>query len=119
MYRIPKDLDLAPAVGQFTTQIRVGQFDLQFTLGGVTFVVESEIDVFKGDVLVAHWEAGKWPDTGFYDIMNTSVLSWDILDDRNVAINFDNGLQMRIRNSSDQYETMRISFDGDPRLWII
>jgi hypothetical protein len=31
MYRIPSDLDLSPVVGEFTTQLRVGQFDLQFT----------------------------------------------------------------------------------------
>lgn len=33
MYRIPDGLDLSPAVGEFTTQVRVGQFDLQFTFG--------------------------------------------------------------------------------------
>jgi hypothetical protein len=29
MYGIPKELDLSSVVGEFTTQIRVGQFDLQ------------------------------------------------------------------------------------------
>jgi hypothetical protein len=33
MCRVPKDLDLSPVVGEFTTQVRVGQFDLQFTFG--------------------------------------------------------------------------------------
>ncbi len=50
MYRIPKDLDLSQIVGTFTTQLRVGQFDLQFTLGDphhqVTFAVQSAVNLF-------------------------------------------------------------------------
>jgi hypothetical protein len=41
MYRIAKELDLSSIVGQFTTQLRVGQFDLQFTLGRVKFGISS------------------------------------------------------------------------------
>ena len=41
MYGIPKELDLSPVLGEFTTQVRVGQFDLQFTFGSVSFAVQS------------------------------------------------------------------------------
>ena len=47
MYRIPKDLDLSPVVGEFTTQVRVGQFDLQFTFGSVNFAVQSPVNLFR------------------------------------------------------------------------
>ena len=59
MYRIPKDLDLSPVVGEFTTQLRVGQFDLQFTFGPVNFAVQSPVNIFRDGKLVAHWEEGK------------------------------------------------------------
>jgi hypothetical protein len=43
MYRIPLDLDLSSAVGQFTTQIAVGQFDLHFSFGRIRFTVFSDL----------------------------------------------------------------------------
>ena len=47
MYKIPKELDLSPVVGEFITQIRVGQFDLQFTFGPVNFAVGSPVNLFR------------------------------------------------------------------------
>jgi hypothetical protein len=44
MYTIPNDLAPSPVVGEFTTQVRVGQFDLQFT-----FQYESMQIWFKGN----------------------------------------------------------------------
>src|SRR5258705_13982313 len=82
MYRIPKELDLSPVVGEFTTQVRVGQFDLQFTFGSVSFAVQSPINVFRNGKLVAHWEEGKWPDPGFYEIMNSEVRRCEVVNDR-------------------------------------
>ena len=66
MYRIPKELDLSPVVGQFTTQLRVGQFDLQFTFGKVSFGIWSPVNLFRDGKLVAHWEEGKWPDAAIH-----------------------------------------------------
>ena len=54
MCRIPSDLDLSPAVGEFTTQVRVGQFDLQFTVGSVNIAVQSPVNIFRDGRLVAH-----------------------------------------------------------------
>ena len=53
MYRIPKELDLNPVVGEFTTQVRVGQFDLQFTFGTVNFAIQSPTSIFKDHKMVA------------------------------------------------------------------
>lgn len=119
MYRIPKELDLSPVVGEFTTQVRVGQFDVQFTFGDVNFAVQSPISLFREGKLFAYWEEGKWPDPGFYEIMNTEVTRCEVVGDRLVVIAFANGIEMHLEDSSDQYESMQISFKGDPTLWVI
>ncbi len=117
MYRIPTDLDLSGAVGQLTTQVRVGQFDLQFTFGSVNFAAQSPVKLLRNDELIATWEEGRWPDPGFYDIMNTSVSRCYVVDDRHIEIDFENGLTMRLVDDSDQYECLLITIDG--QLWVI
>jgi hypothetical protein len=119
MYRIPKELDLSPVVGEFTTQVRVGQFDVQFTFGKVNFAVQSPVKLFRGDKQVAYWEEGKWPDPGFYDIMNSEVKQCEIVNDRLIVLRFDNGIEMHLEDNSDQYESMQISFADNPTLWVI
>lgn len=119
MYRIPHNLDLSPVVGRFTTQVRVGQFDLQFTFGPVNFAVQSPVDLFRDGKLVAHWEEGRWPDPGFYDIMNTEIRRCEVVDDRLIVFEFENGITMHLVDSSDQYECMQISFEGQQSQWIV
>lgn len=119
MHRIPEDLDLSPAVGESTTQICVGQFELQFTFGPVCFVIWSPINIFRDGILIAHWEEGLWPDEDFYDIMNTEVTRCEVVNDRLIVFEFENGLKMHLEDSSDQYESMKITFEGDPTEWII
>jgi hypothetical protein len=119
MYRIPKELDLSPVVGEFTTQVRVGQFDMQFTFGDVNFSVTSPVDLFRAGQLVAHWEEGRWPEPGFFDIMNTDVTRCDVVNDRLIVIAFENGIEMHLVDNSDQYESMQIVFKGNPSPWII
>lgn len=119
MYRIPHDLDLSPVVGEFTTQIRVGQFDLQFTFGPVSFAVQSPVNLFRDGVLLAHWEEGRWPEPGFYEIMNTQVRRCEVASDRLIVFEFENGITMHLEDSSDQYECMQISMAGKPAQWII
>ena len=119
MYRIPKELDLSSVVGEFTTQVRVGQFDVQFTFGKVNFAVQSPVKLFCGGKQVAYWEEGKWPDPGFYDIMNTAVRQCEIVNDRLIVLQFDNGIEMHLEDNSDQYESMQIYFADNPTPWII
>jgi hypothetical protein len=119
MYRIPKNLDLSPVVGQFTTLIGVGQFDIQFTFGIVQFAVGSPVDLFRGNQVLGHWEGGKWPDAAFYDIMNTEVTSCEIKTDRLIIMRFANGIEMHLVDDSDQYECMQIYFKGYPNGYII
>jgi hypothetical protein len=119
MYRISKKLDLSPVVGEFTTQVRVGQFDLQFTFGPVNFAVQSPVELSRCGKVVGHWEEGKWPDPGFFDVMNSKVTRCEIVSDRLIVLEFENGLEMHLEDSSDQYECMEISFEGNPSSWII
>lgn len=119
MYRIPKDLDLSAVVGEFTTQVRVGQFDLQFTFGPVNFAVQSPVSLFQHGALVATWTEGKWPEPGFFDVMNSEVKRCEVVNDRLIVFEFENGLEMHLEDNSDQYESMQISIDGIPGQWII
>ncbi len=119
MYRIPKELDLSPIVGAITTQIRVGQFDLQFTFGPVSFTVQSPVNLYRDSKLLGRWEEGKWPAPEFYDIMNTEVVCCEVINERLIVFEFGNGMEMHLVDNSDQYESMTINFEGDPSPWII
>src|SRR5215510_11898400 len=99
MYRIPDELDLSPVVGEFTTQLRVGQFDLQFTLGPVSFAVQSPIRLFRDGEVIARWEEGRWPDPGFFDIMNVNIIRCTIPNDRLIVLEFENGITMHLEDS--------------------
>ena len=119
MYRIPKELNLSAVVGEFTTQLRVGQFDLQFTFGRVNFAVQSPVNLFRENKSIGRWEEGKWPEPAFYEIMNVAVKHCNIVNDRLIVFEFENGIKMHLEDSSDQYESMQITFEGDPLIWII
>src|SRR3954453_23085130 len=100
MYRIPKDLNLSPVVGEFTTQVRVGQFDLQFTFGSVNFAIQSPVNLFRNGNMLDHLEEGRWPDPGFYDIMNEEVRRCEVVNDCRIVIEFDNGIEMHLEDNS-------------------
>jgi hypothetical protein len=119
MYRIPRDLDLSKVIGEFTTQICIGAYDIQFSLGDVHFAIHSEIKLAKNEKQVAIWEEGGWPSSEFYKILNVVVDSYDIPNDREIVINFRNGYSLHIYDNSDQYESMQISIKGEKYVVII
>lgn len=116
MYGVPVDLDLSAAIGEFTTQIRVGQYDLQFTFGPVNFAAQSQVSVLEGERVVARWSEGRWPDAGFFDVMNTAVVGWTVGPSL-IVLDFENGLSLRFVDDSEQYETMHVRIGDD--LWVI
>src|SRR5262249_9165661 len=83
-----------------------------FTIGPVSFLVQSPVNLFRDGELIAHWEEGRWPDAGFYDIMNVNVRVCEVPNDRLIVIEFGNGIAMHLADSSDQYECMQIYFKG-------
>ena len=119
MYRIPKDLDLSKIVGQFTTQVRVGQFDLQFSFGEVHFAVQSHVDLVRNGEVIGKWQEGEWPTPEFFGIMNAEVVRYEIPNDRTIEIHLENGIEIHLTDDSDQFECMQISIQGDPDQWII
>jgi hypothetical protein len=77
------------------------------------------VNLFRDGKLVAHWEEGKWPDPGFYEIMNAEVSRCEVVNDRLIVFEFVNGLEMHLEDNSDQYESLQVSFEGDSSSWII
>ena len=108
MYGIPSDLNYASMIGEFTTQVGVGQFDIQFTIGDFRFIIQSPIHLFKDGIPVGGWDGASWPDTAFYDLMNVAVASVDLPNDKTMRISFENGLVAELADDSDKYETMQI-----------
>ena len=108
MYGFPQDLDLTPLVGQFTTQLCVGQFDLQFTLGDYRFVVQGGMDLFREGVLVASYRADSWPDPEFYNLMNVDVSAAYFRDSKTLTIVFGSGIEAHVLDTSDRYESCQI-----------
>ena len=119
MHGIPKELDLSPVVGQFTTQVCVGQFDLQFTFGDVTFAIQSPVNLFRDGKLVALWQEVQWPEAGFYEIMNTEVTRCEMVHNRLIIFKFANGIEMHLIVDSDQYESIQIYIKGLSSPYII
>jgi len=111
---VPLDLDLSAIVGQFTTQIRVGQSDVQFTFGPVNFAIQSPVRLVRNGEVIGRWVEGSWPDSGFFDTMNVSVSRWEIPNDRTILIHLENGIEIHLTDDSDSYECMQISTEGSP-----
>jgi hypothetical protein len=114
MYGFPADLDLSPIIGEFTTQLCVGQFDLSFSLGQFRFVVYSRIELRRNAESIATWDSVSWPPSEFYNLMNTRVVTAEISGGRALVLAFENGLEAHLTDDSDQYETMQIIVGTDP-----
>ena len=114
MYGIPSDLNYASMIGEFTTQVCVGQFDLQLTLGDFRFIIQSSVDIFKDGIRVGGWDGASWPDAVFYDLMNVAVTGVDLTNDKTMHISFENGLVAQLIDDSDKYESMQIIVGKSP-----
>jgi len=120
MYGFPLDLDLSRLVGQFTTQFCVGAFDLQFSLGDFRFIVQGGLDLYRDGIVVATYRADAWPSHEFYSLLNTEVLSAFFPDDKTLVISFTNGLEARLLETSDQYESCQILVGkNNPTVYIV
>jgi len=101
-------------VGAFTTQICVGQFDVQLTLGDFRFVLQSPIRVLKSGVDIGGWEPSKWPDAAFYDLMNVEVTGSSFKDHETLSIQFEGGLELLLREDPGPHESMQIIVGKNP-----
>jgi hypothetical protein len=119
MYRVPLDLDLSGIVGNLATQLRVGQFDLQFTIGPVDFSIQSPVNLVKDGEVIGTWQESRWPDASFLELMNACVVRWEIPNDRTILIYLENGIEIHLSDDSDTYECIQISVEGAPTLVVI
>jgi len=112
MYRVPPDLDLEPILGDFSTQIRVGLYDIQFELGGFSFIITSRLELRREQSLIAAWEPGGWPEPGFKELFNNPARKFDLPTDREIVIYYDSGAELHLFDDSDKYECIHISGNG-------
>ena len=119
MYRIPENIDLSKAIGEFTTQIHVGMFDIQFRFGDVSFSVQSPIILLEGGKVIAKWEENTWPEKGFLRIFNVPIEKIEVPDDRTIILVFEGGVEMHLVDNSDQHESIQISIKDLPEPLII
>ena len=118
MYKFPSDLDLSPLVGTFTTQVLVGQYDLQFHFGDSWLAAQSTVELTRDQTVVGRWEPGRWPDPAFHDVMNADVTQAAVKDDRNLVVTLENGLSINFTDNSDQYESMQIRIAGGHTIFV-
>lgn len=118
MYRIPKDLDLSKVIGEFATQICVGQSDIQFSLGNVTFTIESQVKLIRDGRVIGSWKFGKWPTEKFYEVMNVCVVKYEVTNERTIILILENNIEIHMNDDTDQSECIEISINGDTK-WII
>ncbi|MCE1160476.1 MAG: hypothetical protein LWW74_04610 [Burkholderiales bacterium] len=119
MYGIPKDLDLSEIVGQSTSQIRVGQFDLQFSFGNIHFLIESSVVLVSKGQCIGKWQAGVWPTQCFFEVMNTEVVKYEVSDNTKIIIYLENGIELHLIDDSKEFESMTILNQSDSDQWII
>jgi hypothetical protein len=119
MYGFPSDLNLAAVIGQETTQFCVGPYDLQFSFGYVSFVVQSRVELCREGKVVATWQAGGWPAEAFYQVFSTPVVSVRVVDSRRLCIALEGGLELHVLDTSEQYESAQIYLSDAERRYIV
>ncbi len=118
MYQIPQKLDLSEAIGQCTTQLRIGPFDIQFSFGKVNFNIQSQVILKLHGETIAQWEEGTWPDAPFYEFFNVAMVDWQ-LQENSIVLCLENGMKMQLMADSGGYEGVQISIEGQDFLWVI
>lgn len=119
MYGFPADLDLSLALGQAITQLRVGPHDLQFSFGDVAFALQSKVEIWRDSDLIGTWEAGGWPDPAFYQVFNIALRTFLVLDPRRLSLRLASGLELRLFDDSEQFESLQITIRGVRDAYII
>lgn len=112
MYGFSADLDLSAAIGQETTQLCVGPFDLQFSFGAVAFAVQSKVEIWQKRQLVGSWEAGAWPDPAFYQVFGSALQHFSVLDPKRLSLQLTSGLELLLVDNSEHYESIQIYVGG-------
>ena len=115
MYRFQEDLDLNDIIGETLDQICMGAFDIQFVFGQrIRITVQSRVSILDNNEIVAIWNDGEnWTDLSFQRLLNLSVQSYKVIDDRTLEFRFSDELQLQFHDNSDRYECLQIYRKGD------
>jgi len=85
-----------------------GQSDIQFSFGRASFAIQSPVSLVRQGEVIGGWSKGRWPDSGFFEIMNVKVSKWEIPNERTIQIQLENGIEIHLSDDSDAYECMRL-----------
>lgn len=108
MFRIPEEFEIPSVIGQCASQLRVGQFDLQFTIGDIDFAIWSPIVLFRKGHETGSWNPNTWPSESFFELLNATVVNYEVPNDERLVLFFDNDIEMHLSDSSDRFESMSI-----------
>jgi hypothetical protein len=116
---VPKEIDLSCAVGECSTQIKVGKFDIQFSLGKIWFAIMCPIQIFENDKEIGKWEEGSWPDKAFSKVLNVNMAGFEIPNQEFIILRFESGVEMIIRPETGPFESLTIGIEGVDGPWFI
>lgn len=51
--------------------------------------------------------------------MNVNVTKYEVPNDQLIILHFENGVEMHLSDTSDQFESMQIAIEGESGPWII
>ncbi|MBH3410676.1 MULTISPECIES: hypothetical protein [Pseudomonas] len=110
MYGFAKDLKIEGILGEEIRQIRMGRYDVQLLFGsGSCIAVQSLIEVFHGDELIATWDEDvNWTSSNFQRLLNVSVTSYSVIDERVLEICLSEEFRLRLHDNSEQFESVQI-----------
>ena len=110
MYGFSKDLKIEGVAGSEIQQICLGRSDVQFLFGsGTRICVQSFVEVFKGEELIATWDEEKNWNTGeFQKLLSATVDAYLVIDERVLEIRLQDKLRLRLHDNSTQFESLQI-----------
>jgi len=114
MYGVSPNLDLSFCLGAPIEQIVVGKYDVQFDFGsGARIAVQGSVEIHRSRSLIASWgQDSGWTSVSFQDVLNISVESIDIPNDRRIDFHFGGDLVLSLIDNSEQFESMQIFSPG-------
>jgi hypothetical protein len=68
----------------------------------------SRVELLRDGVVIGVWEQGRWPDPTFYEVFGNAVTAIALVDDKRLSIRLGEELELRLQDTSDQYESMSI-----------
>jgi hypothetical protein len=111
MYGVPADLDLSFLRGAVLAQVHLMPSEINFVFHpDGRFFVEGEWELIGSDRSLID-RSMPWPRAEpfqLHRLLNKTVIGWDVSAPRSLALRFEDGLVLRLLDSSDRYESFMI-----------